>query len=428
LDHSLRRVVVTGIGAVTPLGGDTETSWKNLISGKSGATSISRFDATGFPCTIACEVPMGEGISSGDGSFNPDDWVALKDQKKIDTFILFGIAAAEMAIKDSGWEPNSENDNFRAGVGVGSGIGGLASIEKTALLLKEKGPRRVSPFFIPGALINLAAGQISIRNNLKGPNLAAVTACASGSHSIGEGAQMIKANKADIMVVGGAEAAICPLGMAGFSASRALSTNFNDSPEKASRPYDSDRDGFVMGEGAGFIVLEELGHALSRKAKIYGELKGYGVSGDAFHITSPSEDGDGAYRSIIMALADSSMNAEEIDYVNAHGTSTPLGDEIELRAVERAFKGQVDKLLMSSTKSSTGHLLGAAGAVEAVFSIMCLKENIIPPTLNLDNPSVKTKIDLVPHNSKEKEINSILSNSFGFGGTNASLIFSRYYN
>ena len=424
----MRRVVVTGLGAVTPLGGDTNTSWKNLISGKSGASSITRFDATGFPCTIACEVPLGEGISSGDGSFNPDDWVSTKDQKKVDTFILYGIAAAEMAIKDSGWLPISEDDSFRAGVGVGSGIGGLASIEITSLLLKEKGPRRVSPFFIPGALINLAAGQISIRNNLKGPNLAAVTACASGSHSIGEGAQIIRSNKADIMVVGGAEAAICPVGMAGFSASRALSTNFNDSPEKASRPYDSDRDGFVMGEGAGFIVLEELEHALSRNAEIYGELKGYGLSGDAFHITSPSADGNGAYRSILMALNESGILPKEIDYINAHGTSTPLGDEIELRAIERAFEGDVDGLCMYSTKSSTGHLLGAAGAVEAVFSIMCIKENIIPPTLNLDNPSVETKIDLVPHESKEKEINAVLSNSFGFGGTNASLIFSRYYN
>lgn len=428
MNSLLRRVVITGVGAVTPLGGDTKSSWKNLIDGKSGASSITRFDANGFPCTIACEVPLGGGISSSDGTFNPDDWVSTKDQKKVDTFILYGIAAAEMALKDSGWLPDDENDQYRAGVGVGSGIGGLASIEKTSLLLKEKGPRRVSPFFIPGALINLAAGQISIRNNLKGPNLAAVTACASGSHSIGEGAQMIKSNKADLMVVGGAEAAICPVGMAGFSASRALSTNFNDTPKKASRPYDTDRDGFVMGEGAGFIVLEELEHALSRNAEIYGELKGYGVSGDAFHITSPAEDGDGAYRSILMALNESGITAGEIDYVNAHGTSTPLGDEIELRAVEKAFEGKVDGLSMSSTKSSTGHLLGAAGAVEAVFSIMCLRENIIPPTLNLDNPSVKTEIDLVPHESKKKEINSILSNSFGFGGTNASLIFSRYYN
>lgn len=424
----MRRVVVTGIGAVTPLGGDIHSSWEKLILGESGASSITRFDPEGFPCTIACEVPLGEGLSANDGSFNPNDWVSPKDQKKIDTFILYGIAAAEMAIKDSGWSPRSDEDIFRAGVGVGSGIGGLASIEKTAHILKEKGPRKVSPFFIPGALINLAAGQISIRNNLKGPNLAAVTACASGSHSIGEGAQMIKNNKADVMVVGGAEAAICPLGMAGFSASRALSTNFNNTPEKASRPYDSERDGFVMGEGAGFLVLEELEYALSRGANIYGELKGYGVSGDAFHITSPSPDGDGAYRSILMALSDAKIETKEIDYINAHGTSTPLGDEIELRAVERAFEGQVEGLSMSSTKSSTGHLLGAAGAVEAVFSIMCMKENIIPPTLNLDNPSVETKIDLVPHKSKQKEINSILSNSFGFGGTNASLIFSRYYN
>ena len=424
----MRKVVITGLGAVTPLGGDLNSSWKNLISGKSGASTISKFDSTGYPCTIACEVPLGEGLIANDGSFNANDWISQKDQKKVDTFILYGIAAAEMALKDSGWKPQTDEDSFRAGVGVGSGIGGLASIEKTALLLNEKGPRRVSPFFIPGALINLAAGQISIKNNLKGPNLAAVTACASGSHSIGEGAQMIKNNKADLMLVGGAEAAICPIGMAGFSASRALSTNFNEMPEKASRPYDKDRDGFVMGEGAGFLVLEELDHALSRNAKIYGELKGYGVSGDAFHITSPSEDGDGAYRSILMAINDASISKEEINYVNAHGTSTPLGDEIELRAVEKAFDSAVDGLAMSSTKSSTGHLLGAAGAIEAVFSVMALNENIIPPTINLDNPSVETKIDLVPNIAKEKEIKSVLSNSFGFGGTNASLIFSHYYN
>ena len=424
----MRRVVITGLGAVTPLGGDLKSSWKNLISGKSGASSITKFDTTGYPCTIDCEVPLGEGLNANDGSFNANDWISPKDQKKVDTFILFGIAAAEMALKDSGWSPQNDEDSYRSGVGVGSGIGGLASIEKTALLLNEKGPRRVSPFFIPGALINLAAGQISIKNNLKGPNLAAVTACASGSHSIGEGAQMIKNNKADVMLVGGAEAAICPIGMAGFSASRALSTNFNNNPEKASRPYDKDRDGFVMGEGAGFLVLEEMEHALSRNVKIYGELKGYGVSGDAFHITSPSEDGDGAYRSILMAIEDAGINMEEINYVNAHGTSTPLGDEIELRAVERAFGGFAENLSMSSTKSSTGHLLGAAGAIEAVFSVMALNENIIPPTINLDNPSVETKIDLVPHNAKEKEIKSVLSNSFGFGGTNASLIFSHHYN
>ena len=421
-------MVITGLGAVTPLGGDLNSSWKNLISGKSGASTISKFDSTGYPCRIACEVPLGEGLIANDGSFNANDWISQKDQKKVDTFILYGIAAAEMALKDSGWKPQTDEDSFRAGVGVGSGIGGLASIEKTALLLNDKGPRRVSPFFIPGALINLAAGQISIKNNLKGPNLAAVTACASGSHSIGEGAQMIKNNKADVMLVGGAEAAICPIGMAGFSASRALSTNFNEMPEKASRPYDKDRDGFVMGEGAGFLVLEELGHALSRNAKIYGELKGYGVSGDAFHITSPSEDGDGAYRSILMAIDDAGISKEEINYINAHGTSTPLGDEIELRAVERAFDSAVEGLSMSSTKSSTGHLLGAAGAIEAVFSVMALNENIIPPTINLDNPSVETKIDLVPNIAKEKEIKSVLSNSFGFGGTNASLIFSHHYN
>ena len=421
----MRRVVVTGVGAVTPLGGDTNTSWKNLIDGKSGASSITRFDATGFPCTIACEVPLGAGISSSDGTFNPDDWVSTKDQKKVDTFILYGIAAAEMALKDSGWIPNDENSQFRAGVGVGSGIGGLASIEKTSLLLKEKGPRRVSPFFIPGALINLAAGQISIRNNLKGPNLAAVTACASGSHSIGEGAQMIKSNKADLMVVGGAEAAICPVGMAGFSASRALSTNFNDTPEKASRPYDSDRDGFVMGEGAGFVVLEELEHALSRNAEIYGELKGYGVSGDAFHITSPAEDGDGAYRSIVMALNESGIGAEEIDYVNAHGTSTPLGDLAETLALKSVFADHASKLLVSSNKSMIGHLLGAAGGVEAVATVLSVYHQAVPPTINLDSPDPECDLDYVPGEARDAAIGVALSNSFGFGGTNGTLVFAQ---
>ena len=422
----MRRVVITGLGAVTPLGGDLNSSWKNLISSKSGATSISRFDATGFPCTIACEVPLGNGQDANDGTFNANDWVSSKDQKKIDTFILYGIAAAEMALKDSGWSPKTSEDSFRSGVGIGSGIGGLASIEKTSILLKERGPRRVSPFFIPGALINLAAGQISIRNNFKGPNLAAVTACASGSHSIGEGAQMIKSDKADVMLVGGAEAAICPIGMAGFSASRALSTNFNENPEKASRPYDSDRDGFVMGEGAGIIVLENLDLAKKRGAKIYAEILGYGMSGDAYHITAPADDGDGAFRSMKNALKRAQLNPSDIDYINAHGTSTPLGDMIELGAVNRLFGQHLENIAMSSTKSSIGHLLGAAGSVEAIFSILAMNDGIAPPTLNLDSPSDGCQnINLVPHAAQERSIKCVLSNSFGFGGTNASLVFSK---
>lgn len=418
-------MVVTGIGAVTPLGGDVITSWKNLVKGLSGAQKISRFNPEGFPCRVACEVPIGEGISAKDGTFNSLDWFSKKDLKKVDDFIIFGVAAAEMALKDSGLDLISYNHN-RIGVGTGSGVGGLPSIEKTSLILDKKGPRHVSPFFIPGALINLVAGHISIRNNLRGPNLATVTACASGSHAICEGAQIIKNDKADMMLVGGAEAAICPVGIAGFSACKALSTNFNETPEKASRPYDKDRDGFVMGEGSGFLMLEELQHALSRNANIYAEFKGFGLSADASHITSPPEDGEGAYRSLRMAIEDANLDLMEISYINAHATSTPKGDEIELKAIERAFKGRVEHLSLSSTKSSTGHLLGAAGAVEAIFSILSIKNNIVPPTINLDDLSIDTKIDLVPHESKEKEINSVLSNSFGFGGTNVSVIFSRY--
>ena len=416
----MRKVVITGLGAVTPLGGDLSSSWKNLISGKSGASTITKFDPTGYPCTIACEVPLGDGLNANDGSFNANDWISPKDQKKVDTFILYGIAAAEMALKDSGWKPQTDEDSFRAGVGVGSGIGGLASIEKTALLLNDKGPRRVSPFFIPGALINLAAGQISIKNNLKGPNLAAVTACASGSHSIGEGAQMIKNNKADVMLVGGAEAAICPIGMAGFSASRALSTNFNEMPEKASRPYDKDRDGFVMGEGAGIVVLEEYEFAKKRGANIYAELIGYGMSGDAHHITAPAEDGDGGFRAMKEALKMANISSEKVDYINAHGTSTIKGDEIELNAISNLF---THKIFVSSTKSSIGHLLGAAGSVESIFSILSLNDNILPATLNLNNPILTSNINLIPKISIEKNIDYSLSNSFGFGGTNTALLF-----
>ena len=421
----MRRVVVSGMGAVTPLGGDLESTWKNLIANKSGANFISKFDTTDFQTKISCEVPIKNDDELLDESFDPGDWFSSKDLRKVDDFIIFGVAAAEMAIKDS-LLANSNYNPSRIGVGVGSGVGGLPSIEQASLTLAEKGPKRVSPFFIPGALINLVAGQISIRNNFKGPNLASVTACSSGTHSICEGAEMIRRGKADVMIVGGAESAICPVGIAGFAACKALSSNFNDEPGRASRPYDRLRDGFVMGEGAGFLVLEDLEHAMSRNAKIYAEFKGYGVSGDAYHITAPSDDGDGAYRSMVMAIEDSNYAIDEFSYINAHGTSTPKGDEIELKAVEKAFEGNINNISMSSTKSSIGHLLGAAGAVEAIFSILAIKNNIIPATINLDDLSIDTKLDLVPHNSKEKKVEVILSNSFGFGGTNASVIFSKY--
>ncbi len=417
----MRRVVVSGMGAVTPLGGDLDSTWKNLIANKSGANLITKFDTNDFQTKISCEVP----INSDDDSFDPSDWFLSKDLRKVDDFIVFGVAAAEMAIKDS-FIVNSNYNPDRIGVGVGSGVGGLPSIEKASLTLAEKGPKRVSPFFIPGALINLVAGQISIRNNFKGPNLASVTACSSGTHSICEGAEMIRRNKADVMIVGGAESAICPVGIAGFAACKALSSNFNDEPTRASRPYDKLRDGFVMGEGAGFLVLEDLEHALSRNAKIYAEFSGYGVSGDAHHITSPSDDGDGAYRSMLMAIEDSDHAIDDFSYINAHGTSTPKGDEIELKAVEKAFENNINNISMSSTKSSIGHLLGAAGAVEAIFSILAIKNNLIPATINLDDLSIDTKLDLVPHNSKEKKVDVVLSNSFGFGGTNASVVFSKF--
>ncbi len=421
----MRRVVVSGIGAVTPLGGDIKSTWKNLIKNKSGANLISKFDISDFQTKVSCEVPIKNDQDSLENSFDPTEWFSSKDLRKVDDFIIFGVAAAEMALEDSLLK-NHNFDPNKIGVGVGSGVGGLPSIEKASITLNEKGPKRVSPFFIPGALINLVAGQISIRNNFKGPNLASVTACSSGTHSICEGAEMIRRGKADVMIVGGAESAICPVGIAGFAACKALSSNFNDEPRKASRPYDRLRDGFVMGEGAGFLVLEDLEHALSRNAKIYAEFKGYGVSGDAHHITSPADDGDGAYRSMVMAIEDSNHAVDEFSYINAHGTSTPKGDEIELKAVERAFKANLDNISMSSTKSSIGHLLGAAGAVEAIFSILAIKNNIIPATINLDDLSIDTKLDLVPHMSKEKNVDVVLSNSFGFGGTNASVIFSRY--
>ena len=421
----MRRVVVSGIGAVTPLGGDIKSTWENLVKNKSGANLISKFDTSDFQTKISCEVPLKNDQESSASSFDSSKWFSSKDLRKVDDIIIFGVAAAEMALEDSLLK-NHNFDPNKIGVGVGSGVGGLPSIEKASLILNEKGPKRVSPFFIPGALINLVAGQISIRNNFKGPNLASVTACSSGTHSICEGAEMIKRGKADVMIVGGAESAICPVGIAGFSACKALSSNFNDEPTKASRPYDRLRDGFVMGEGAGFLVLEDLEHALLRNAKIYAEFKGYGVSGDAHHITSPADDGDGAYRSMVMAIEDSNYAVDEFSYINAHGTSTPKGDEIELKAVERAFESNLDRISMSSTKSSIGHLLGAAGAVEAIFSILAIENNIVPATINLDDLSIDTKLDLVPHMSKEKNIDVVLSNSFGFGGTNASVILSRY--
>ena len=421
----MRRVVVSGIGAVTPLGGNIKTTWENLIENKSGANLISKFDTSDFQTKISCEVPIKDNQNSSENTFDPTKWFSSKDLRKIDDFIIFGVAAAEMALEDSLLK-NHNFDPNKVGVGVGSGVGGLPSIEQASLTLHEKGPKRVSPFFIPGALINLVAGQISIRNNFKGPNLASVTACSSGTHSICEGAEMIKRGKADVMIVGGAESAICPIGIAGFAACKALSSNFNDEPTRASRPYDRLRDGFVMGEGSGFLVLEDLEHALLRNAKIYAEFKGYGVSGDAHHITAPADDGDGAYRSMVMAIEDSKLAIEEFSYINAHGTSTPKGDEIELKAVERAFKANLDNISMSSTKSSIGHLLGAAGAVEAIFSILAIKNKIMPATINLDDLSIDTKLDLVPHISKEKNIDVVLSNSFGFGGTNASVVFSRY--
>ena len=414
MGFNLRRVVITGLGTVNPLGASFDESWQNILRSQSGASRIESFDVSDLPCQVACHVP---------DSFNADDWVEPKDQKRSDAFIIYGIAAATMALQDSGFVAETDEQQFRSGVYIGSGIGGLASIEETALLLNEKGPRRVSPFFIPGSISNLASGQVSIRNNLKGPNSTVSTACSTGAHAIGDAFQLIKLDQADVMVAGGAEASICRLGIAGFAACRALSTNFNDTPEKASRPYDKDRDGFVMGEGAGVVVLEEYEHAKKRGAKIYAEVIGYGMSGDAYHITSPAEDGDGGFRSMQAALKMSGLNVEDIDYVNAHGTSTPMGDEIELRAIEKLFGSATANLTMSSTKSSVGHLLGAAGSVEAIFSILAMQDNVAPPTINLASPSVETKIDLVPNQPKEKNIEAVLSNSFGFGGTNASLIF-----
>ncbi|ESR27233.1 3-oxoacyl-[acyl-carrier-protein] synthase, KASII [Lutibaculum baratangense AMV1] len=407
---------------MTPLGCGVEATWRNLLDGKNGARKIEDFDVSDIPCKIAARVPRGDG---SDGTYNPDQWMEPKEQRKVDEFIVYAMAAAEQALDDADWHPTSYEDQAASGVLVGSGIGGLYGIEQAAIILKEKGARRVSPFFIPGRLINLASGYISIRHGLKGPNHAVVTACSTGAHAIGDASRLIALGDADVMVAGGAEASVCRIAMAGFSACRALSTGFNDEPERASRPYDRDRDGFVMGEGAGIVVLEEYEHAKARGAKIYAEIIGYGLSGDAYHITAPSEDGDGAYRCMKAAMTRAGIDPSDIDYVNAHGTSTPLGDEIELGALTRLFGNAVGKLSMSSTKSAIGHLLGAAGAVEAVFCALAIRDNVAPPTLNLDNPSVTTEIDLVPHKAREREINVALSNSFGFGGTNASLVMRR---
>ena len=418
----LRRVVVTGLGMVSPLGGDAETTWRRILAGESGATRITKFDTENFAAKIACEVPRGDGTN---GTFNPDAWVEPREQRRMDDFILYGLAATAQAVQDSGWIPETEEMRLRTGILVGSGIGGLPGIEEASIVLHEKGPRRVSPFFITGRLVNLVSGYASIQWGFKGPNHAVVTACATGSHAIGDAARMIALNDADVMVAGGAEAAICPIGIAGFAACRALSTAFNDTPEKASRPYDRDRDGFVMGEGAGIVVLEEFEHAKARGAKIYAEVVGYGMAGDAYHITAPEPNGDGGYRAMAAALRDSGLSAADIDYVNAHGTSTPAGDELELSAVQRLFGNAAGRVSMSSTKSSIGHLLGAAGAVEAIFCILAMRDGIVPPTINLDNPSVETEIDLVPNVARRREVNTCMSNSFGFGGTNASIILTK---
>ena len=418
----LRRVVITGLGLVTPLGSGVDASWSRLIAGGNGARRIEEFEVSDLACQVACFIPRG---SQSEGKFNPDDWMEPKEQRKVDNFIVYGMAAATQALDDAGWKADAQEKQERTGVLIGSGIGGLSGIADTSILLKEKGPRRVSPFFIPGRLINLASGYVSIRHDLKGPNHAVVTACSTGAHAIGDAARLIQFDDADVMVAGGAESPICRIAMAGFAACRALCTTFNDQPQKASRPYDKDRDGFVMGEGAGIVVLEELEHAKARGAKIYAEVIGYGLSGDAYHITAPSEDGDGAFRSMRMALKRAGLQPSDIQYVNAHGTST-MGDEIELKAVERLFGNAAGKLAMSSTKSAVGHLLGAAGAVEAIYSVLAIRDNIAPPTLNLDNPSVETAIDLVPHKAQKRPIDVALSNSFGFGGTNASLVLRRY--
>ena len=419
----MRRVVVTGLGMVSPLGVGVDHNWKEITNGKSGIKKIEHFDVSDITSRIAGIIPRSEDENPTNGAYNPDVFMEPKEQRKVDEFIVYGMAAAQEAIADSGWEPSNDEDFNRTGVLIGSGIGGLDEIYKTSTLMNERGPRRISPFFVPAALINLVSGHVSIKYGYKGPNHSVVTACATGTHAIGDAARLIALDDADVMVAGGAEGAVCRLGVAGFAAARALSTGYNDTPEEASRPWDEGRDGFVIGEGAGIVVLEEYEHAKKRGATIYGEVIGYGLSGDAHHITSPAEDGDGGFRAMQAALKRAELNPEDIDYVNAHGTSTPLGDGIEFGAVKRLFTNALDTMSMSSTKSAIGHLLGAAGAVEAIYSIKAMQTGVMPPTLNLDNPSENCNgIDLVPKEAKEKEIKTVLSNSFGFGGTNASIV------
>ncbi|AJD40697.1 beta-ketoacyl-acyl-carrier-protein synthase II 1 [Rhizobium gallicum] len=418
----MRRVVITGTGMVSPLGCGTEVTWSRLLAGRSGARLVTEFEVDDLPAKIACRIPVGDGT---EGTFNQDDWMEPKEQRKVDPFIIYGMAAADMALNDAGWHPENDEDQIATGVLIGSGIGGIEGIVEAGYTLRDKGPRRISPFFIPGRLINLVSGQVSIRHKLRGPNHSVVTACSTGAHAIGDAARMIALGDADVMVAGGTESPVSRISLAGFAACKALSTQHNDDPEKASRPYDRDRDGFVMGEGAGIIVLEELEHAKARGAKIYAEIVGYGLSGDAYHITAPAEDGDGAQRCMAMALKRAGLTAADVDYINAHGTST-MADTIELGAVERLVGNAASKISMSSTKSATGHLLGAAGAIEAIFATLAIRDNVAPPTLNLDNPERETAIDLVPHKARQREINVALSNSFGFGGTNASLVLRRY--
>ena len=413
----MRRVVVTGLGLVTPLADGVEDSWSRILDGQSGAGPITRFDPANVVTKYACQVPDGDGT---DGTFRADSYMEPKEQRKVDDFILFGVAAADQAVRDAGWMPEDEESRLRTGVMIGSGIGGLRSIEETTLIIRDKGARRVSPFFIPGALINLISGQVGIRYGFKGPNHAVVTACSTGAHAIGDAARLIMFGDADVMIAGGAEAAICEIGIAGFNACKALSTKREDDPKAASRPYDADRDGFVMGEGAGVVVLEDYEHAKARGAKIYAEILGYGLSGDAYHITAPSEDGDGGFRAMQSALKHAGLEAGDVDYINAHGTST-MADTIELKAVEHLLGDAASSASMSSTKSATGHLLGAAGAIEAIFAILAVRDQVVPPTINLDDPAVETPIDLVPNKARKREVKVAMSNSFGFGGTNASL-------
>lgn len=418
----LRRVVVTGLGLVTPLGCGVEATWSNILAGKSGAKRIDDFEVDDIACQIAHRIPRG---AYADGMYNPDEWMEVKEQRKVDEFIVYAMAAATQAIQDAGVEPKTQEEQERTGVLIGSGIGGIGGIYDASVTLHEKGPRRISPFFIPGRLINLASGHVSIRFGLKGPNHSVVTACSTGAHAIGDAARLISLGDADVMVAGGTESCVNRLSLAGFAAARALSTGFNDNPTAASRPYDKDRDGFVMGEGAGIVVLEEYERAKARGAKIYGEVIGYGLSGDAYHITAPAPDGEGGFRAMSAAVKRAGISPTEIDYINAHGTSTPLGDELELNAVTRVLGDAANTAVMSSTKSAIGHLLGAAGSVEAIFCLLAMRDGIVPPTLNLDNPSVETAINLVPHKAIKKEVNVALSNSFGFGGTNASLVMRK---